>query len=256
MSKYQVMPPLSKAERDSLKEQIEEYGVTDPVLVSQHGDIIDGHNRVEIAKELGIDYPTREISGTDEKLRDLAYTRNSGRRNLSTQQKRELIARSLKDDPGKSDREHAKRVGVDHKTVTTVRRDLEANGEIPHYAPGDRQEASGRKARGAAQQEKRPTPKKKEAPAEPAPPKLPESAPEPLELDEPEEEPEEVLTAKQVAKMGVLAVNSAKSALEYCESLTLIRYDLVPKEAREESIKELVAARDKLTKLIHEIRKA
>ena len=69
------------------------------------------------------------------------------------------------------------------------------------------------------------------------------------------DEPEEVLTDKQSAKMRVLAVNSAKSVLEQCESLTLIRYDLVPKEAREESIKELVAARDKLTKLIHEIRK-
>lgn len=80
------------------------------------------------------------------------------RRHLSREQKRELIAESLRADPGLSNREHARRTGASDKTVQAVRADAEANAEIPHYAPGDRVEASGRAARGAAQQPSRPEP--------------------------------------------------------------------------------------------------
>ena len=48
------MPPLGPEEYDRLRESIEQYGVLVPVVTDEHGFILDGHNRVEIARELGL----------------------------------------------------------------------------------------------------------------------------------------------------------------------------------------------------------
>lgn len=53
----------------------------------------------------------------------------------TTAKKREIATRLLKKDPLWSDRAIAKDIGIDHKTVADVRRELEANGEIPHSEP-------------------------------------------------------------------------------------------------------------------------
>jgi hypothetical protein len=74
----------------------------------------------------------------------IAYvvSRNIYRRHLTAEQKRELIANLLKATPEKSDRQIAKTVKVDHKTVASVRAEKEGRGEIPHVAK--RQDAKGR----------------------------------------------------------------------------------------------------------------
>jgi hypothetical protein len=71
-------------------------------------------------------------------------------------EKREILAKLLIADPGKSNRQVAKAAGVHHETVAAVRGDLEANGEIRHCT--ERTEASGRKARGRKAGLKRVTP--------------------------------------------------------------------------------------------------
>ena len=53
-------------------------------------------------------------------------------RHLSREQKRALVAESLRADPGLSNREHARRTGVTDKTVGVVRSEMEAGAEIPH----------------------------------------------------------------------------------------------------------------------------
>jgi hypothetical protein len=53
----------------------------------------------------------------------------------TTAKKREVAARLLKRDPLWSDRAIARDIGIDHKTVADVRRELEANGEVPHSEP-------------------------------------------------------------------------------------------------------------------------
>jgi hypothetical protein len=52
------------------------------------------------------------------------------RRHWTTAEKRDVIAALLKDMPERSDRETAELVGVDNKTVGSVRRHLEALGEL------------------------------------------------------------------------------------------------------------------------------
>jgi hypothetical protein len=62
---------------------------------------------------------------------DWAVELQLARRNLDQDQKRQLIARFLKQTPEMSNRQIAAMAGVNHKTVTPVRQRLEAGVEIP-----------------------------------------------------------------------------------------------------------------------------
>ena len=132
---FQFMPPLLPSEYQALAESIRAHGVQVPVIVDENGAIIDGHHRDQIATELGVHCP-REVrtglSGSDK--RSLAISLNKDRRHLTREQVRALIGESVKADPSLSDREHARRVGVDHKTVGSVREGLIGRGEVPHIA--------------------------------------------------------------------------------------------------------------------------
>lgn len=130
---FQVMPPLTADEYDALLLDISQNGITVPVVYDQHGRLIDGHHRVEIAQRLRIDVPqvVREVANAQE-ARSLAYSLNLHRRHLSREQKRDLLAASIKADPHLSDRQHAERVGSSDKTAGSVRAELERRAEIPH----------------------------------------------------------------------------------------------------------------------------
>jgi hypothetical protein len=141
---YQVMPPLSDEELVALRESIIEHGVMVPVVIDEKGEVIDGHHRRLVADTLGVEFPVDLREGlTEAEKRTLAFELNTPRRHLDTNVKRALVTRSLKLDPEVSDRVHAIRVGVAHKTVGRVRRSLERRGEIPKVE--QRESADGRK---------------------------------------------------------------------------------------------------------------
>jgi N6-adenosine-specific RNA methylase IME4 len=54
---YQLLPRLNAEEYAALEADIRNRGVQVPVERDESGNILDGHNRVEIATRLGIDYP-------------------------------------------------------------------------------------------------------------------------------------------------------------------------------------------------------
>jgi len=145
---YQVMPPLDDAEYDALRASIAAgYDPARPVVVDEHGVILDGHHRKRVCDELGIDPPTVVLPGlTEDQKRDYALRVNLACRHLSREQKRALIRAELDRNPQRSDREIGRLCGVDHKTVGVVRR-----GEIPHpetsgvvHIPVTIEEAAGR----------------------------------------------------------------------------------------------------------------
>jgi hypothetical protein len=68
---------------------------------------------------------------------------NISRRHLTAEQKRDLIAKLLKANPEQSNRTIAKQVKADHKTVGSVRTELEGRGEVPHVET--RTDSKGRK---------------------------------------------------------------------------------------------------------------
>src|SRR5690606_36738089 len=104
-----------------------------PVEYDEHGEILDGHHRVEICESLGlVDWPRFVRKGLSEpEKRTLARELNVSRRHLTGAQKRELIEGQLRDTPSISSRAIAAMLGVDGKTVAKVRRELEATAEIP-----------------------------------------------------------------------------------------------------------------------------
>ncbi len=130
---FQPMPDLSSDQLAALKVDIIKNGIIMPVVVDQHGRVIDGHNRRRIADELGIPCPTETHHvADDEEAHELALTLNCARRHLTREQIRVLIGTEIARRPGDSDRAIARRIGCDHKTVGSVR-----GGEIPHLSKLD-----------------------------------------------------------------------------------------------------------------------
>ena len=145
--KYQLLPELRREEFEALKQDIAERGVIVPVVVDEFGAILDGHNRARACRELGINYyPVEVRSGLSEAdKRVFARKLNVLRRHLTREQVRQLIGDQLRDTPEWADRRIGRELGVDHKTVGSVRADLGSIGEIPQL-----EKTSQRRRQGAA----------------------------------------------------------------------------------------------------------
>ena len=130
---YQVFPDLPPEEFETLKRDIAERGVQVAVEITEKGETLDGHQRLRACRELGIkNYPRRVIGGLDEDgKRHHAIKANCLRRQLSRQQKRELIEVELRRNPRQSNSMLAEIFGVDDKTIAAYRRELEFTSDIP-----------------------------------------------------------------------------------------------------------------------------
>jgi N6-adenosine-specific RNA methylase IME4/ParB-like chromosome segregation protein Spo0J len=85
---YQMFAPLSPQEYEALKEDIRERGILVPVEVDDRGNVLDGHHRQRIAKELKIDCPVVVRAGLAEHEKRLhAITMNVARRQVTDAQK-------------------------------------------------------------------------------------------------------------------------------------------------------------------------
>lgn len=116
--KYQLLPPLSAEEYERLKADIALRGVMVPVEIDENGNILDGHNRAQIAGELGIDYPTVVRRGLPEHEKRLhAVTLNLARRHLTDGQKT-LIGRTIEPDVAERARLRMAAGGGDKKSAT------------------------------------------------------------------------------------------------------------------------------------------
>lgn len=132
---YQIMPPPSLEDYAALEASIIESGVRVPVEYDEHGNILDGHTRVEICEKLGLwDYPKVIRKGlTEDEKRSHARQLNCARRHLTSAQKSSLIEDQLRDTPSISDRAIAAMLSVTDKTVGKVRKRLVDGAEIPHH---------------------------------------------------------------------------------------------------------------------------
>lgn len=132
---FQNMPPLSREEYEALETSIREHGIQVPVVVDENRVVIDGHHRQKIAQELGIECPKRVVfDKTDAEKRTLALSLNLDRRHLNREQRRALIAESIKADPELSDREHGRRTGASKNTAAAVRAELVERGQVDHVS--------------------------------------------------------------------------------------------------------------------------
>jgi hypothetical protein len=159
----ELFPPLSEAELAALGKDIRKHGLRSSIAVWSDGkspeQLLDGRGRLDaIEIEIGpaIVGPPSVMAGKDflavnkvivldRSVDPYAFviSANIHRRHLTVEQKHELIAKLIETDPTKSNRQIAKTVKVDHKTVASVRAEKEGRGEIPHVET--RTDSKGRK---------------------------------------------------------------------------------------------------------------
>lgn len=133
LGKFQVIRPLTAEELKSLEASVKEHGVLEPITLDEDGNILDGHHRKFVADKLGIEYPTRVLEGLDEDGKvAVAKELNYNRRQLSQDEKHQLVVDELIASPKTSNRVIARLVGVSEGTVRNVRKELESSAQIAH----------------------------------------------------------------------------------------------------------------------------
>jgi ParB-like chromosome segregation protein Spo0J len=147
-----IFPLMEGEDFNNLVADIKANGLHEPIVLFR-GMILDGRNRYRALQRLGITTEDRWKDFYLSKLDDvcvgvggetdfpkrarnkdaLAYviSKNIHRRHLTAEQRREVIAKLIKAQPQKSNRQIAKAARADDKTVGAVRRKLESTAEIP-----------------------------------------------------------------------------------------------------------------------------
>ncbi|MDV3129099.1 ParB N-terminal domain-containing protein [Mycobacterium sp. 21AC1] len=134
----EIFPMMSDAEIDELAQDIKANGLQVPIVVAYTDEsctstvVIDGRNRLKACQLAGVSPVTELFSPAfKDDLVPLILSLNVHRRHLTSEQKRTILAASIKAEPELSDRQHAKRAKASDKTAGAVRRELESTAEIP-----------------------------------------------------------------------------------------------------------------------------
>jgi len=166
-----LFPLMTEQELEELAADIRAKGLNEPIVL-RDDKILDGRNRALACDKAGVRLKFQECPSND----PLGYviSANIQRRHLTAEQKRDLTADLLKAKPESSNREIAKRVKADDKTVAKVRRELEATAEIPQLektvgADGKARKKPEKKKRRTEDDFKRDIAAKKAAVSAPAP---------------------------------------------------------------------------------------
>jgi hypothetical protein len=142
----ELFPLLSETDPAALKElaeDIKQHGQREPAsYIKDSGGnrvLLDGRNRLDALEMLG-----RKIDVNDSRMFEqlsgginaqaFIISKNIHRRHLSGEDKRDLIAKLLKEKPETPNRQIAKQIKADHKTVGSIRSEMEGRGEIPHVS--------------------------------------------------------------------------------------------------------------------------
>jgi hypothetical protein len=136
-----LFPLMPADELRALADDIKANGLRTQIIFDGFGNLLDGRNRLDALALLDLlCVKDNRISWKDGALKwrieegdpyDIVLSMNVHRRHLTAEQKRELIAKVLKANPEKSNREIARQVKDDHKKVARVREAAESTGALP-----------------------------------------------------------------------------------------------------------------------------
>jgi hypothetical protein len=121
---HQQMRDYTPDEETRTRASIQEWGVQAPVLLDLDGHVVDGHNRLRIARELGIDAPEVILPVRGDDAHALAVELNVTGRHVTKADRQQYVLRRR--GQGASQRTIAEELGVAQKTVG---RDLAEAGE-------------------------------------------------------------------------------------------------------------------------------
>jgi hypothetical protein len=140
-----LFPPMSEAELRELANDIKKHGLREQPQLYRDRElglcVLDGRNRLDACELIGRETVTAAGSPKVGSIREwspsfdpvaFVLTKNLYRRHLTSEQKRELIARVLKARPEPSDRRIATVTGRSKTTVAAQRKKLESGGQIDH----------------------------------------------------------------------------------------------------------------------------
>jgi hypothetical protein len=142
----ELFPPMTGQELDDLAVDIKKNGLKIAVVIyidpEEKSWFLEGRNRLDAMEKVGLPVPLSGPGldamvkiGTVKLERNIdpyAYvmSANIHRRHLTADQKRDLIAKLLTLDPGKTDRQIAKPIKASPTTVGKVRKQLEDTGDV------------------------------------------------------------------------------------------------------------------------------
>jgi hypothetical protein len=129
-----VQRKLTEQERTALRESLAAHGLRDAITLDQHGDILDGYNREDLCRELGIKPVYRVLEVTD----PVHWIRHNqtARRNLSEAEMRELIVETKAQNPEASTRTIAEKLGTSFATVARTLRNTTVSGDTVNKVKG------------------------------------------------------------------------------------------------------------------------
>jgi ParB-like chromosome segregation protein Spo0J len=136
-----LIPPMTDEEYATLAADIKANGLHEPITLFE-GMVLDGCHRYRACMEGQVE-PKFETYTGDDPL-GFVISKNIHRRHLTTEKKREVIAKLLKAQPEKSDRAIAEQVKADKNVVSRIRRKAEATGAV---APVEKRTGKDGKAR-------------------------------------------------------------------------------------------------------------
>jgi hypothetical protein len=153
-----LFPMMSEPELRELGEDIKKNGLTSPIILWVPGDkaanvcLLDGRNRLDAMELVGMEtvdedgdlYLNDFLAFSDPLLDPVLYlderpgtdpyafvlSANIHRRHLTAKDKRELIAKVVKQTPDKSDRQIAKETDSSPTTVGKIRKEAENAGDV------------------------------------------------------------------------------------------------------------------------------
>ena len=142
-----IFPLMEGEEFDALVADIKANGLHERIILHE-GMILDGRNRYRALLAAGLDPAnanTLTIDGAKHVDDPVAFviSANIHRRHLTPEQKREIIAKLIKAQPEKSNRQIAATAKASHHTVEAVRTKMEGRGQIAHVS--ERTDTRGRK---------------------------------------------------------------------------------------------------------------
>lgn len=131
---------FTKAGLDELADSIKQVGLLEPIIVRPRGhdtyEVVVGERRYRAAQQAGLDkVPVTIRSYKDDEVMELNLIENIQREDLSAVEKGKLCKLLLQKFPSRFPTQPAlaKRLGIDHSTVSTWLRTVEMPEEVQHF---------------------------------------------------------------------------------------------------------------------------
>lgn len=122
----EIFPLIEGEEFDAFVDMFRKQGLLQPITLHQ-GMILEGRNRYRAGKRNGYKFSAKDFTELPpgKNPHEFVIAANVQRRHLTTEQKRGLALRLIRERPNDSDRKIALLLGMSNKTISTYRKELE-----------------------------------------------------------------------------------------------------------------------------------